>query len=156
MIALVFVILKHSLQWRGEFRLYFGPAPEFLLVNSAARRFSMAASFEKKFFIQLSLLMLSLTIFGSAGIWADNQCPASQWKCWKSNICSSVFNKYIYIHIYKFKFSWMDFKRALNSNSLEEQRWNSLSAGQTSGNIHSFNATDLFRMAKGGHTRQAV
>ena len=49
MIALVFVILKHSLQWRGEFRLYFGPAPEFLLVNSAARRFSMAASFEKKF-----------------------------------------------------------------------------------------------------------
>ena len=45
-IALVFVILKHSLQWRGEFHLYFGPVPEFLLVNSAARRFSMAASFE--------------------------------------------------------------------------------------------------------------
>ena len=36
--------------------------------------------------------MLSLTIFGSAGIWADNLCPASQWKCWKSNIRSSVFN----------------------------------------------------------------
>ena len=32
-IALVFVILKHSLQWRGEFQLYFGPVPEFLLVN---------------------------------------------------------------------------------------------------------------------------
>ena len=48
-IALVFVILKHSLQWRGEFHLYFGPVPEFLLVNSAARRFSMAASFEGKF-----------------------------------------------------------------------------------------------------------
>ena len=48
-IALVFVILKHSLQWRGEFHLYFGPVPEFLLVNSAAKRFSMAASFEGKF-----------------------------------------------------------------------------------------------------------
>ena len=48
-IALVFVILKHSLQWRGEFHLYFGPVPEFLLVNSAARRFSMAASFEGNF-----------------------------------------------------------------------------------------------------------
>ena len=63
---------------------------------------------------------------------------------------------YIHTYIYKFKFSWMDFKRALNSNSLEEQRWNSLSAGQTLGNIHSFNSTDLFHMAKGGHTRQAV
>ena len=49
-IALVFVILKHSLQWRGEFHLYFGPVPEFLLVNSAARRFSMAASFEEIFY----------------------------------------------------------------------------------------------------------
>ena len=48
-ITLVFVILKHSLQWRGEFHLYFGPVPEFLFVNSAARRFSMAASFEGKF-----------------------------------------------------------------------------------------------------------
>ena len=48
-IALVFVIRKHSLQWRGEFHLYFGPVPEFLLVNSAARRFSMAASFEGNF-----------------------------------------------------------------------------------------------------------
>ena len=45
-IALVFVILKHSLQWRGEFHLYFALVPEFLLVNSAARRFSMAASLE--------------------------------------------------------------------------------------------------------------
>ena len=48
-IALVFVILKHSLQWRGEFHLYFGPVPEFLLTNSAARRFSMAASLEGNF-----------------------------------------------------------------------------------------------------------
>ena len=48
-IALVFVILKHSLQWKGEFHLYFGPVAEFLLVNSAARRFSMVASFEGKF-----------------------------------------------------------------------------------------------------------
>ena len=46
MIALVFVILKHSLQWRGEFHLYLGPVPEYLLVNSAARRFLMAAGFE--------------------------------------------------------------------------------------------------------------
>ena len=49
MIALVFVILKRSLQWRGEFHLYFGRVPEFLLVNSAAKRFSMVASFEGKF-----------------------------------------------------------------------------------------------------------
>jgi len=35
----------------------------------------------------------------------------------------------------------MDFKRALNYNSLEEQRWNSLSAVQTSEDIH---YTDLF------------
>ena len=48
-IALVFVILKHSLQRRGEFHLYFGPVPEFLLFNSAAGRFSMAAGFEGKF-----------------------------------------------------------------------------------------------------------
>ena len=48
-VALVFVILKHSLQWRDEFHLYFGPVPEFLLVNSAARRFSMAASFAGNF-----------------------------------------------------------------------------------------------------------
>ena len=45
------------------------------------------------------LLMCSLTIFGSAGIWADNLCPSSQWKCWKCDIRSSVFNKYIYIYI---------------------------------------------------------
>ena len=31
----------------------------------------------------------------------------------------------------------------LNSNSLEEQRQNSLNAGQTSEDIHLFNATDL-------------
>ena len=100
-LALVFVILKHSLQWRDKFHLDFGPVPEFLLVNSAARQcfFVNGCRFRGKIFIQLSLLMRSLTIFGSAGIWADNLCPASQWKCWKSNIRSSVFNKYIYIHI---------------------------------------------------------
>ena len=32
MIALVFAILKHSLQWRGEFHLYLDPVPEYLLV----------------------------------------------------------------------------------------------------------------------------
>ena len=99
MIALVFVILKHSLQWRGEIHLYFGPVPEFLLVNSAARRFSMAASFEGKFLSSFFYWCNLLTIFGSAGIWPDNLCPASQWKCWKSNIRSSVFNN-INIHIY--------------------------------------------------------
>ena len=49
MIALVFVILKHSLQWRSEFHLYFGPVREYVLVNSAARRFLMAACVEGKF-----------------------------------------------------------------------------------------------------------
>ena len=51
MIALVFVILKHSLQWKGEFHLYLSPVLEYLLVNSAARRFFMAACVEEKFFI---------------------------------------------------------------------------------------------------------
>ena len=55
-IALVFVILKHSLQWRSEFHLDFGPVPEFLLLNSTARRFIlMAGGFEGKILIQLSL-----------------------------------------------------------------------------------------------------
>ena len=74
MIALVFVILKHSLQRRGEFHLDFGPVPEFLLVDSAARRFFllMAADFEGKFLSSfLYLLMRSLTIFGSAGIFSN-------------------------------------------------------------------------------------
>ena len=101
MITLVFVILKHSLQWRGEFHLYFGPVPEFLLVNSAARRFLMASGFEGKFLSSfLYLLMRSLTIFVCVGIWADNLCPASQWKCWKSDIRSSVFI-YIYTPVFK-------------------------------------------------------
>ena len=76
MIAVVFVILKHSLQWRDEFHLYLGTVSEFLLVNSAARRFSMTAGFEGKFLSSfLYLLMRSLTIFGSAGLWDDNLCP---------------------------------------------------------------------------------
>jgi len=44
MIALVFVILNQLLQWRGEFHLYLSPVLEYLLVNSAARRFLMAWS----------------------------------------------------------------------------------------------------------------
>ena len=57
MIALVFVTLKHSLQWRGEFHLDFGPVPEFLLVNSAAKRiFFNGRRFRGKIIIQLSLL----------------------------------------------------------------------------------------------------
>ena len=55
-------------------------------------------SFEGTFLSSfLHLLMRSLTIFRRAGIWADNLCPASQWNCWKSDIHSSVVNKYKYI-----------------------------------------------------------
>ena len=43
-IAPVFVILKYSLQWRGEFHLYLGLVPDYLLVNSAARWFLMASA----------------------------------------------------------------------------------------------------------------
>ena len=48
-IAPVFVILKHSLQWRGEFHLYLGPVPDYSLVSSTARWFSMASSVEGQF-----------------------------------------------------------------------------------------------------------
>ena len=43
--------LCHSktLQLRGEFHLYLGPVPEYLLVNSAARRILMAACVEGHF-----------------------------------------------------------------------------------------------------------
>lgn len=54
----------------------------FQCQNSTASR-----QFQGKFIIQLSLLILliySLTILGI--IWPENLCPASQWKCWKSNI----------------------------------------------------------------------
>ena len=98
MITLVLIILKHSLQWRSEFHLYLGPVPEFLLVNSSARRFLTAAGVEGKFLSRFFYLLLRLlTIYGSAGIWADNLCPASQWEYWKSDFRSSVFNKIIYI-----------------------------------------------------------
>ena len=96
MIALVFLIQKHSLQWRGEFNLYFRLVPEFLLVNSAARRCFMAAGFGKFLCSFLYLLIRSLTKFGSAGIWPVYLCPASQWKCWKSDIRSSIFNKTVH------------------------------------------------------------
>ena len=67
--------------------------PEFLvLVNSADRPYLMAASLEGKFFMKLSLLLMRLlTIFGSAGTGADILCPASEIKCWKSDIRNSVF-----------------------------------------------------------------
>ena len=68
MIALVFVILKHSLQWRGEFHLYLDPVPEYLLANDN-RRFLIAAGVEGKSLSSfLCLMTCSLTIFGSAGI----------------------------------------------------------------------------------------
>mgnify|MGYP007094268209 CR=1 FL=1 len=79
---IAFVTLKHSLQWKGEFHLYLGPVPEYLLVNSTARRFLTTAGVQEKFLSSsLYFMPCSLTIFGSAGIWADNLCPASQWKC---------------------------------------------------------------------------
>ena len=99
-IPLVFVILKHSLQWRGEFRLHLGPVPEFLLVNSAARRFSMAASFEGKFLCSFLYWCFHwphlvvqvyelITCVRRANENAGNLI---------SNIRRSVFNKYIYIY----------------------------------------------------------
>ena len=76
MIALVFVILKHSLQWRGEFHLHLGPVPDCLLDNSAAARwFLMAAGVDGKFFFQRSLFH---------DVFIE-----------KSDIWCSVFNKYI-------------------------------------------------------------
>ena len=116
-ISLVFVVLKQSLLRRSEFHLYLGSVLEFLLVNSATRRFSMAVGFEGKFFIQISLFydaFIDHWPFGSAGIWGNNLDPASRWKCWKSHIRSPVLNK-IYWHkmIYWLKtalikyFAWM-------------------------------------------------
>ena len=47
--------------------MYLGPVPEFVLVNSATRRFSMAAGVEGKFLSSfLYWHTSSLTIFGSA------------------------------------------------------------------------------------------
>ena len=63
MIALVFVVLKYSLQWRGEFHLYLDPVPEYLL----ARWFLMAAGVEGKFLFD----GVHWFLFGGAGIWAD-------------------------------------------------------------------------------------
>ena len=37
-----------------------------------------------------------LTILGTAGIWTDSLSPASQWKCWKSDIGRLVFNTLYY------------------------------------------------------------
>lgn len=94
MIALVFIILKHSLYRASELHWYFGPVPEFqVLVNSAGRPFLKAAGLEGKFLWSfLYLLMRLLTIFGSAGIGADMLCPVSQWKWWKSDIRNAAFN----------------------------------------------------------------
>ena len=76
LMAPVFVILKSSLQRGGEFHLYLGPVPEYLLVNSAAKRLLMAAGVEGKFSSSfLYFMTFSLSIF--AGIRADNLCPAS-------------------------------------------------------------------------------
>ena len=51
--------------------MYLGPVPEYLRVNSAARRFLTVAGVEGKFLSSfLYLLTRSLTIFGSAGIFS--------------------------------------------------------------------------------------
>ena len=57
MIALIFVILKQSLQWRGEFYLYLDPVSEYLLFDSAAKRFLMVADVEGKFLSSSLYLM---------------------------------------------------------------------------------------------------
>ena len=57
-IALIFVILKHSLQWRGEFYLYLDPASEYILFDSASRRLFMdVAGVEGKFLFSSLYLM---------------------------------------------------------------------------------------------------
>ena len=69
------------------------PVFGFRFPDSGFRLLGLPVGFESKFLSSfLYLLTRSLTIFGSAGIWADNLCPASQWKCWKCDIRSSVFN----------------------------------------------------------------
>ena len=62
---------------------------------------------------------------------AKQHCVATKSKVLKRKPAYNNDNLH-YLELLKFKFSWLDFKRALNSNSLEEQKWNSLNAGQTS------------------------
>ena len=79
--------------------MYLGPVPEFVLVNSATRRFSMAAGVEGKFLSSfLYWHTSSLTIFGSA-VYELIACVrrANENARTKSDIRSSVFNKYRYI-----------------------------------------------------------
>ena len=46
----------------------------------------------QKCFQHASLLVRSFTIWVIAGLWIDSLCPASQWKCRKSDIGCSAFN----------------------------------------------------------------
>jgi len=73
------------------------PVLQFLLVNSA--EMILLCQFRGKSLLSfLHLPTRSSTIFVTLDIWADNLCLASQWKCWKFNFRSSVFNKnYYYI-----------------------------------------------------------
>ena len=88
--------------------MYFGPVPEFLLVNSAATRFSMAVGFEGEIFIQLSL-------FADAFVKCRKHSPAARvfyFSLMFSNArrvlsqCNTrlrplyLLNIYIYIYIY--------------------------------------------------------
>jgi len=57
MVALIFVFLNTHCNEEVNSICILLPVPEFLLVNSAARRFLMAAGFEGNIFIQISLLV---------------------------------------------------------------------------------------------------
>ena len=71
MIALIFVIPNTPCNEDVNSICIVVPVAEFLLFDSAARRFQVAVGFEGKFYPAVSLLILlmrSLTIFESAGI----------------------------------------------------------------------------------------
>ena len=56
---------------------------------------------------------------------------------------------YMYMHTYMYMYLYVCMYVCMYV-------YNSLNAGQTSEDIHSFNATDLFPMAKDGLTHQAI
>ena len=59
----------------------------------SASAFPVQNGFCRPFVLRAALLLTrSLTILGAAGVWTDSLFPASQWKCWESDIHSSVFN----------------------------------------------------------------
>ena len=57
------------------------------------------------------LLMRSLTIFGTVGIWSGSLWLVSQWKCWKSGIHCAVLNTKQYY--YNVRLFWKEAKMKL-------------------------------------------